>query len=179
VTRAAPNSVPSSAGAERNSLSVRSIFHVGFVVRNLDASIYFYCEGLGLVLRHRQLQHNAYTAELVGYPDALLEVAQFQFSEGEPPPSGHILELVCYERPASGPAHGERNTLGVGHLAFVVDDIFESAARLRGLGAELVSEPVRITSGINAGGWTVYLRDPDGVNLELVQPRRNDEADDA
>jgi catechol 2,3-dioxygenase-like lactoylglutathione lyase family enzyme len=156
---------------------VRSIFHVGFVVGDLDASIRFYRDGLGLVLRHRQLQHNAYTATLVGYPDALLEVAQFQLAEGEPPPSGHILELVSYERPASGPADRERNSLGVGHLAFVVDDIFEAAARLQAMGAELVSEPVSITAGINAGGWTVYIRDPDGVNLELVQPRSAEEAD--
>jgi lactoylglutathione lyase len=160
-------------------LPVSSIFHVGFVVRDLDASVRFYCDGLGLVLRHRQLQHNAYTATLVGYPDAALEVAQFRFGEGEPPPSGHILELVCYERPHSAAADVERNTLGVGHLAFVVDDIFESADRLRAMGAEFVSDPVHITEGINAGGWTVYLRDPDGVNLELVQQRRQDKAGNA
>ena len=156
---------------------VRSIFHVGFVVGDLDASIRFYCDGLGLVLRHRQLQHNAYTATLVGYPDALLEVAQFQLAEADPPPSGHVLELVAYQRPASGPADRERNTLGVGHLAFVVDDVFEAAARLRAHGAELVNEPVRITAGINAGGWSVYIRDPDGVNLELVQLRTVEEVD--
>jgi catechol 2,3-dioxygenase-like lactoylglutathione lyase family enzyme len=157
---------------------VRSIFHVGFVVGDLDASIRFYRDGLGLVLRHRQLQHNAYTATLVGYPDALLEVAQFRLGEGDPPPSGHILELVSYQRPPSGPAGGERNTLGTGHLAFVVDDILASVARLRELGAEFVNEPVAISEGINAGGWTVYLRDPDGVNLELVQPRRSEEDND-
>jgi len=153
---------------------VRSIFHVGFVVSDLDASIRFYTDGLGLVLRHRQLQHNDYTRALVGYPDALLEVAQFNLAEGDPPASGHILELVSYARPTSGRADRERNTLGVGHLAFVVDDIHASAERLRTLGAELVHEPIRITAGINEGGWTVYLRDPDGVNLELVQPRRSE-----
>jgi catechol 2,3-dioxygenase-like lactoylglutathione lyase family enzyme len=159
--------------------SARSIFHVGFVVDDLDASIRFYCDGLGLVLRHRQLQHNAYTAKLVGYPGALLEIAQLKFSDGEAPPSGHVLELVSYEQPPSGPADLERNTLGTGHLAFVVDDIFECSARLQGMGAQLVNEPVNITEGINAGGWTVYLRDPDGVNLELVQPRRTAEANSA
>jgi lactoylglutathione lyase len=156
--------------------SVRSIFHVGFVVRDLDASIRFYRDGLGLALRHRQLQHNAYTATLVGYPGALLEVAQFRLAEGDAPESGHILELVCYQRPSSGEADRERNRLGTGHLAFVVDDIFEFATRLQVMGAELVNEPVEIMEGINAGGWTVYLRDPDGVNLELVQPRRTEEA---
>ncbi|MGO9584541.1 MAG: VOC family protein [Acidimicrobiales bacterium] len=150
-------------------MPVRSIFHVGFVVRDLDASLRFYCEGLGLVLRHRQLQHNAYTASLVGYPDAALEIAQLRLSDVEPPPSGHVLELICYERPPSGPVDLERSTIGAGHLAFVVDDIFASAERLRCFGAQLINEPVHITEGINAGGWAVYLHDPDGVCLELQQ----------
>lgn len=152
-------------------MPVRSVFHVGFVVRDLDASLRFYCQGLGLVLRHRQRQRNAYTATLVGYPDVDLEVAQLRLSEGEPPPSGHVLELICYERPPSGPADAERSTLGAGHLAFVVDDIFDMARRLGALGARFVNEPVRITEGINAGGWAAYLYDPDGVTLELVQRR--------
>ena len=71
-------------------MPVRSIFHVGFVVSDLDSSLRFYCDGLGLVLRHRQLQHNAYTSSLVGYPDAVLEIAQLRFADVEPPPSGHV-----------------------------------------------------------------------------------------
>ena len=151
-------------------MSVRSIFHVGFVVSDLDASLRFYCEGLGLELRHRQLQNNAYTSSLVGYPDAILEIAQLRLPDAEPPPSGHVIELISYERPAGAPADLERSTLGAGHLAFVVDDVFETAARLRSLGAQLINKPVRITEGINAGGWAVYLHDPDGVCLELLQP---------
>ncbi len=154
---------------------VRSIFHTGFVVSDLDASLRFYCEGLGLVLRHRQQQRNAYTAALVGYPDAAIEIAQLKLAEGDPPPSGHVLELIAYERPPSAAADRERSTLGSGHLAFVVEDIFAMAERLEGLGARLVNPPVRITEGINAGGFAAYLHDPDGVALELLQPRRDDD----
>lgn len=154
-------------------MSVRSVFHTGFVVSDLDASLRFYCEGLGLVLRHRQVQHNPYTAALVGYPDAAIEIAQLKFPEGEPPPSGHVLELISYDHPQSAPADLERSTLGSGHLAFVVDDIFRTAEVLLRLGARFINSPVRITEGINAGGWAAYLHDPDGVTLELLQPRKN------
>jgi lactoylglutathione lyase len=154
-------------------VSVRSVFHTGFVVSDLDASLRFYCEGLGLVLRHRQVQHNAYTATLVGYPDAAIEIAQLRFAEGDPPSSGHVLELISYDQPPSGPADPERSTLGSGHLAFVVDDIFATVDVLEQFGARFINAPVQITEGINAGGWAAYLHDPDGVTLELLQPRKN------
>jgi catechol 2,3-dioxygenase-like lactoylglutathione lyase family enzyme len=151
-------------------MAVRSIFHVGFVVRDLDASIRFYTAGLGLRLRHRQTQDNDYTRSLVGYEDASLRVAQFQLPEGEPPASGHVLELIEYLAPEGGPADPERNTIAAGHLAFVVDDIETMMASLAALGATPLSQPNEITSGINKGGRTVYLHDPDGITLELVQP---------
>jgi catechol 2,3-dioxygenase-like lactoylglutathione lyase family enzyme len=158
-------------------MAVRSIFHVGFVVHDLDASIRFYTEGLGLRLRHQQVQDNEYTRRLVGYEDAVLRIAQFQLPAGDPPPSGHVLELVEYQKPPGGPSDPERNTLGAGHLAFLVDDIGGMAARLTALGATPLSEPNRITAGINQGGQALYLRDPDGVMLELLQPAGLPEAE--
>jgi catechol 2,3-dioxygenase-like lactoylglutathione lyase family enzyme len=151
-------------------MAVHSIFHAGFVVRDLDASIRFYTEGLGLRLRLQQTQDNAYTRSLVGYPDASLRVAQFNLPEGDPPASGHILELVEYVTPEGGPVDLERNTIGAGHLAFLVDDIETMTANLTALGATPLSEPNEITAGINKGGKALYLHDPDGVMLELLQP---------
>jgi lactoylglutathione lyase len=150
-------------------MPVTSIFHVGFSVRDIEASIRFYEEGLGLRLRHQQIQDNEYTCSLVGYDNAVLHVAQFQLPAGDPPPSGHVLELIQYERPPGGEADRERNTIGAGHLAFAVDDIEEMASRLVEYGATLINKPVEITAGINRGGRAVYLFDPDGVTLELLQ----------
>jgi len=56
-------------------MAVRSVFHVGFVVRDLDVSIRFYADGLGLRLRHRQTQDNDYTRSLVGYAECEPDVA--------------------------------------------------------------------------------------------------------
>ena len=43
-------------------------------------------------------------------------------------------------------------------------------ASLPALGATPLSEPNEITAGINKGGKALYLHDPDGVTLELLQP---------
>ncbi|NMR30536.1 VOC family protein [Crystallibacter degradans] len=149
--------------------SVSSIFHTGITVTNLEKSIQFYTEGLGLELRHRQTQDNAYTRSLVGYPNALLHIAQLRFPGERQPPSGHHIELVEYERPKGETGAVPHNHAGTMHLAFAVDGIHQIAERLVQLGGRLISEPVPITAGINNGGYALYLHDPDGVVLELLQ----------
>jgi catechol 2,3-dioxygenase-like lactoylglutathione lyase family enzyme len=151
---------------------VTSVWHVGFSVANLERSIQFYVDGLGLRLRHRQTGDNEYTRKLVGYPDAIIHVAQFVIEDAPPPPSGHVLELIEYERPRGETIEPSNSRISTGHLAFAVNDIDAVAERLAALGATFVSQPVHITAGINAGGRTVYLRDPDGITLELLEPPR-------
>ena len=147
-----------------------SIFHVGFCVQDIERSVSFYRDGIGLVLRHRQRQDAPYTGTLVGYENVVLEVAQFQLAGQSPPPSGHILELIQYVRPTGEPADRQRNRVGAAHLSFVVADIHASLARAMSYGAQPLSDPVEFTAGINRGGYGVYFYDPDGVNLEFIQP---------
>lgn len=151
-------------------MSITSVWHVGFSVSDLEASIVFYRDGLGLRLHHRQTGDNPYTRTLVGYPDAVIHVAQFVIGGQAPPPSGHILELIEYEQPQGDRIEPSNARIGSAHLAFLVDDLAEAVTRVREFGGVLLSEPVEITAGINAGGRAVYLRDPDGITLELLQP---------
>ncbi|MCU1580312.1 MAG: Glyoxalase/bleomycin resistance protein/dioxygenase [Rhodoglobus sp.] len=150
-------------------MSVHSVWHVGFSVADLERSISFYRNALGLELKHRQTGDNPYTRTLVGYDDAVIHVAQFTIP-GAVPPSGHVLELIEYEVPRGESIAPSNARIGSGHLAFEVDDIQATAARVVESGGSLVSNPVAITAGINAGGWAVYFRDPDGITLELIQP---------
>jgi len=85
--------------------------------------------------------------------------------------SRHHIELVEYEHPRGAAIQLATNSPGVGHWAFVVDDIHAEVARLRGLGVRFKSEsPNLITEGVNRGGYTIYFLDPDGITLELMQP---------
>jgi catechol 2,3-dioxygenase-like lactoylglutathione lyase family enzyme len=153
-------------------MTVHGIWHIGFSVSDLEASTAFYTEGVGLELMHRQSQDNPYTHALVGYPDASLKIAQFAIPGVPLPSSGHVLELIEYVTPRGQQISPENNRITAAHLAFEVDDIYERVVRLQNLGAQLVSEPVEITGGVNRGGRAVYLYDPDGITLELLQPRR-------
>lgn len=146
------------------------VWHFSFTVSDLDRTVAFYVDLLGCELVHTQDQCNAYTAALVGYPDASLRVAQIAIPGQPRGLSTHDLELVQYVRPPGAPWTGEIKDTGAAHLALTVTDIFQRYDALRAAGVRFVSPPNAITAGVNAGGYTCYFFDPDGITLEIIQP---------
>ena len=149
---------------------LKGVWHFSFTVSNLEQSIAFYRDILGMELIHRQEQNNPYTHKLVGYPDAHLRVAQLKTAADTCSPSTHMLELVEYVAPQGTKIDTGTCNPGTAHLAFVVDDIFAAYAAWRQQGVRFKSDPVAIEAGVNRGGYTVYFLDPDDITLEIVQP---------
>lgn len=150
---------------------IQGFFHVSFTVSNLEASVKWYTEVLGLQFVRGQEQHNEYTSKLVGYSDAHLKVAQLRVPGQTIPISRHHVELVEYVHPRGEDIPLDTNRTGVGHWAFIVDDIHAEFERLSALGVKFKAErPVAIEHGVNKGGYTIYFTDPDGITLELLQP---------
>ena len=88
---------------------ILSVWHTSFTVADIERSIRFYRDDLGLELVHEQEQANEYTRTFVGYPDAHLRIAQFAIDSAQPPPrSRHVIELVQYVAPVGEPVHPER-----------------------------------------------------------------------
>ncbi len=150
---------------------ILGLWHVSFTVSNLERSVEWYTRVLGLEFVRGQVQDNAYTRALVGFPDARLKVAQLRIPNLTIPVSRHHIELVEYEQPRGAVMPLPTNSPGVGHWAFIVSDIHAEVARLKALGVSFKSAaPNAITEGVNRGGFTIYFLDPDGITLELVQP---------
>ena len=146
-------------------MQVESIYHTGFTVANLDRSIAFYRDVLGLTLVRRQTGTAPYLSTITGFPGVRIEIALLRA------PDGHaMLELLEYASHPAPPTDRATNRPGNGHLCFRVSDIRAAAAELRAGGVPLVSDPVEITAGLPTGAWGVYLRDPDGFTVELYQP---------
>ena len=145
-------------------------WHFSFTVSDIERSVKFYRDVLGMELVHKQEQANAYTRKFVGYPDAHLKVAQLKIKGRQPGRSGHLLELVEYVAPKGQKVDTRTPNPGTAHLAFEVDDIQAEYHRMVELGVRFRSEPVAIEAGINRGGYTVYFLDPDDITLEIIQP---------
>lgn len=151
------------------------VWHVGLHVSDIDRSIQFYVENLGLELVHRQEQRNAYTSRLVGFDQAHLKVAQLKIPfVATGTVSSHLLELVEYVTPRGRSISPPRCDAGTAHVAFAVDDIHREYERLVANGVRFVSPPNAIEAGVNLGGWTCYFVDPDDITMELAQaPQSN------
>jgi catechol 2,3-dioxygenase-like lactoylglutathione lyase family enzyme len=146
------------------------VWHFSFTVGDLDRSMAFYRDLLGFELVHTQEQDNEYTRRLVGFPDAVLRVAQFAVPGQPRGISRHDLELVEYVRPIGVRRESRICDPGAAHFAIAVRDARGEHERLTAAGVRFVSAPNAITAGVNRGGYACYFRDPDEIVLELLQP---------
>lgn len=138
--------------------------HTGFTVTSLDRSIAFYRDILGFELAFRWNPQAAYIGELVGYPGVDLHGAILRL-----PGTDVCLELLEYRNIKQVPVDMHNGNIGNGHIAFNVDNLEEIYADLTAKGVKSVSPPVTPTIGPNKGGRAVYLIDPDGFRVELIQ----------
>jgi catechol 2,3-dioxygenase-like lactoylglutathione lyase family enzyme len=79
------------------------------------------------------------------------------------------LELLEYRNVNGSPIDPANGNPGTAHFCLFVDDIDERCARMAGRGAGFVSPVQSSDAGPIAGGKVVYMIDPDGVRVELVQ----------
>jgi catechol 2,3-dioxygenase-like lactoylglutathione lyase family enzyme len=143
---------------------VQGAFHTGFTVANLERSLAFYRDLLGLEVVGQMVATAAYLGQVVGFPGARIKIA-FVRAPGD----AHRLELLEYESHPGEPTPRETNRPGNGHICFYVDDIWATYRELSAAGVTFVNEPALITAGINQGAQAVYSRDPDGFTVELFQ----------
>jgi catechol 2,3-dioxygenase-like lactoylglutathione lyase family enzyme len=151
-------------------MPVAGIFHTGLTVSDLDRSIAFYRDALGLELVNRWDSAQPYLRRVVGFPEAELRIALLRVPGLSAGVSGHHIELLEYRSPRG--TRGDARTCNPGnvHVSFVVDDLDTVYGELSARGVRFKSPPVLIDHGRNQGAKAVYLLDPDDITLELVQP---------
>lgn len=151
--------------SDQHAPRFRALDHVGYAVADLDRSIAFYETLLGVPLLLRKTWDVPYVGEIVGYPDLILEGAFFQL------PNGIVLELLEYKTPRPGAVDMESYNAGNAHLCLVTEDMAVDFARLRAAGYDTFRSeaPVDIPWGPYRGGRACYVRDPDGISIELLE----------
>ncbi len=141
----------------------RSMYHTGFVVEEMDRSVKFYTEGVGLSI-DADMDLSGYGLEqVVGYKDARIRAVMLKTHDGQ------ILELLQYIEPKGEPREESqqypRHLIGAAHLGFMVDDADDSFKKCIALGGQQLNPVVQVLDGLKA----CYLQDPDGNWIELVE----------
>lgn len=122
--------------------------HTMVRVKDLDASLRFYCEGLGLSEMYRmENEKGRFTLVFLAAPDDA-ELAKDR--------KAPLVELTFNWDPED--YDGGRN---FGHLAYQVDDIYATCQRLMDLGVT-INRPPR-------DGHMAFIRSPDNISVELLQ----------
>lgn len=144
---------------------VIGVVHSGISVSDLQRSITFYHEMLGLELLKVEPVRKS-RGDKLGVPGAEIQLAVIGI-----PGTTETFELIQYLKPAPMFGYGVPvNTLGCVHIALRVDDIDETVRNLKERGIQFCSETYEeIKDGPIAGMKWIYFKDPDGTNLELIE----------
>jgi lactoylglutathione lyase len=124
-------------------MKVRKLLHTRMRVSDLDQTIRFYTDVLGLEVLERKTSPR-------GSQLAFLKV----------PNSEELIELTSF--PPSGPVTVQEDLV---HLAFQVDSLDESIASLSSKGVKITDGPTQTSSGSRF----IFIDAPDGYEVELIE----------
>ena len=130
--------------------------HTMVRVTDIDASLKFYCDGLGLKeVRRKESEAGRFTLVFLASPDDIQKMGVDDSSELVP--RGVPMVELTYNWDPEDYAGG-RN---FGHLAYRVGDIYAACERFQKLGVT-INRPPR-------DGRMAFVRSPDGISVELLQ----------
>lgn len=147
---------------------LNEIAHVGITVSNLEESVLFYKDVLGLNLINSMTMEGKETDILFNQTDCVVHLAYLNGSDQLLTPP---IELIHF---ASGDCRKDRADLyktSISEICFRVKDIDAIYESLKEKQVDFLSEPQYFDYTAQGFGKSkaVYFRDPDGVILELIQ----------
>jgi lactoylglutathione lyase len=124
-------------------MKVKKFLHTRMRVSDLDQTIQFYAEVLGLEVLERKTSPR-------GSQLAFLKV----------PNSDELIELTSF--PPSGPVRVQEDLV---HLAFQVESLDETIVSLNAKGVKVTDGPTQTSSGSRF----IFIDAPDGYEVELIE----------
>jgi catechol 2,3-dioxygenase-like lactoylglutathione lyase family enzyme len=143
---------------------VTAVHHVGITVSDLDRSLAFYADLLEGETLGPWDRSGPRIDQVTGYPGVVVRQAFVRARTG-----GTVVELLQYVGGSPVRLDPDNGFVGAVHVAVVVDSIDDLLASMRARGIRSVSDPI-VASDPMEGFRCVYVLDPDGVRVELVEP---------
>jgi catechol 2,3-dioxygenase-like lactoylglutathione lyase family enzyme len=138
--------------------------HTGITVSDIERSLEFWRDVLGFELSHRAHQKGGLAEQITGVGGAEILIAVVKAP-------GHKIELLEYRAPSDRKQQNDRRPCDLGsiHVALTVDNLDAVLDAIAASGWKAAGTPQTLTVGPNAGKRVIYVRDPDGTTIELMQ----------
>ncbi len=141
---------------------VRELNHIGLSVEDLERSVKFYTEVMGMEIDYRAYHEGDAISEVVGVENAVLNVCVVKKGACR-------IELIEYKDREQKPHEYKRqNVPGLIHISFAVSSVDEAYERIKGFGYRAYSDPMVTREN---GPKICYVKGPDNVILELYEKR--------
>lgn len=143
---------------------IESAEHFSFTVSNLEETLRFFCDLLGLKATPIMEVENEDVRKIIGMPGLSLRSSLVQL------PGSFYIELIEYVKPRGKAVDMSTSNPGIAHIALSVDNIDGMYEDLSKKGVKFVSRPIKAPPLVGDGMWAVcYLRGPDGITVELIE----------
>jgi lactoylglutathione lyase len=146
------------------TVGVVAAYHSGITVADLDRSLAFYRDLLGLEVIAERLACEEYIRRLTDAAGGCLKLTHLRV-----PGSEYLVELLEYQGLDRTAVGGRPRDPGQGHICFFVEGLDELCVEIRRRGQRVIADPVTAIAGRNAGARIAYAQDPDGFWVELMQ----------
>ena len=152
---------------ERGIFMLKEVIHIGLTVRDLDVSIHFYRDILGLNYEGEVIMEGPETDMLFNKKGTRVRLAYLNGgSIGSSPP----IELIQFLSEECEQVPSALTKTSISEVCFRVDDIERSYQELSEKGIEFLSAPQFFDFSKQGFGKSkaVCFKDPDGIILELL-----------
>ena len=139
------------------------VLAIGLVVSDIEASEKFYTEVIGMVPAGQFSLDEQWSKDAGAANDRPFSVKMFKMKDE---PSATILKLAYFDKTAKlKETNGIDVNAGVNYLTFSYGKLAPVITRIKAAGIEIVGDVER------EGYWIVFIRDPDGIFIELIERR--------
>ena len=139
---------------------VKGYRHTGIICKDINASLEFYRDHLGLVVIQDFWDESDYINKITGINNANVHMIKLKADDGT------VVELLDYVTHPTELIEQEIYNTGACHIAFQVYDVEQAYADLSNKGVKFLSEPVVSSEGI---AKVCFCLDPNNTRIELVE----------
>lgn len=142
---------------------MKAIRHLGIVVTDIDRSINFYTNILGLKIVKDMNESSDYLDSILGLKGVSVRTVKMKADDD------NLIELLYFKSQSEKPMERKITDIGCSHVAFTVENIDKLHEKLTREGIIFISPP---KLSPDSYARVAFCKDPDGTYIELVEVQK-------